>query len=144
MLSLRILHVEDDPDDAFFLSRAIKGTHLNCEIHLETNGEGAINYLRHASAGNKSNQHVIPELMILDLKLPRLTGFEVLTWTRNQPEFKTLPIIVLSGSSLAEDQTRAAGLGASEFIVKHGDYDSIAQQIIQFISKNALPGPTAA
>jgi DNA-binding response OmpR family regulator len=135
MPPLRILHVDDDPDDAFFLLRAIRNARPDCELHLENKGETAVDYLRNAADGNESGAHPAPDLMILDLKLHGLSGFEILAWTRSQAALKTLPIIVLSGSSLAEDRKKASDLGASEFIVKHSDYDQIAQEIIRFISK---------
>lgn len=134
MSALTILQVEDDPDDAFFFCRAIRKKQLDCELHVEKNGEGAINYLRAAAPETQSNSHRVPDLMLLDLKLPGLSGFEVLAWTRSQPAFQSLPIIVLSGSSLAEDKKKASGLGASEFIVKHSDYDQIAEKVAELIS----------
>jgi two-component system response regulator len=141
MAPLTILHVEDDPDDAFFFSRAIKIVKPECQLHLEINGVRAIEYLREAALASHSSSHPIPNVMILDLKLPGLSGFDVLSWTRDQSAYKALPIFVLSGSSLPEDQTRASELGASEFIVKDSDYGKIAGQVIQFMSKNGLPAP---
>ena len=134
MSALMILQVEDDPDDAFFFRRALRKKQLDCELHVEKNGEGAIDYLRAVAAEARSDSHRIPDLMLLDLKLPGLSGFEVLSWTRSQAAFQTLPIIVLSGSSLVEDKTKASGLGASEFIVKHSDYDQIAEKVVELIS----------
>jgi DNA-binding response OmpR family regulator len=110
-------------------------------LHLEINGVRAIEYLRKAALASHSSSHSIPDVMILDLKLPGLSGFDVLSWTRDQAAFKALPIVVLSGSSLPEDQTRASELGASEFIVKESDYGKIAERVIQFMSKNGLPTP---
>jgi CheY-like chemotaxis protein len=141
MVPLAILHVEDDPDDAFFFARAMRLAKPECQLHLEINGDRAIEYLRKAALANHSISHPIPDVMILDLKLPGFSGFDVLSWTRQQAPFKALPIIVLSGSSLPEDQSRASQLGASEFIVKHSDYGKIAELVIQFMSKNGLPAP---
>lgn len=141
MIPMRILHVEDDPDDAFFLFRAMKNAKPDCELHLAQNGEKAIDYLRHAGVEEKSDAHPVPDLMILDLKMPGLSGFEVLSWTRNQAAFKTLPVIVLSGSSLEEDQQRAAKLGATDFIVKHSDYEQIARHVVQFLAGCGLSRP---
>jgi len=110
-----------------------------CHLHLEIDGDRAIGYLRKAALANHSISHPIPDLMVLDLKLPGLSGFDVLSWTRDQAAFKALPILVLSGSSLPDDQTRASELGASGFIVKESDYGKIAEQVIQFMSKYGLP-----
>jgi len=135
------LHVEDDPDDAFFFSRAIRKAKPECEFHREIHGEGAIAYLSKAELENKPGSSSIPNLMVLDLKLPGLSGFEVLSWTRAQAAFKTLPVIILSGSPLGEDRRKAFELGASDFIVKHSDYDQIAEQVVRFISQNRPPAP---
>jgi len=132
---LRILHVEDDPDDAFFLVRALKGALPECEIHLEKNGEGAIEYLRQAASKGELRPNPKPDLIILDLKLTGMSGFEVLSHIRQQEAHKLLPIIILSGSSLKEDQTKAGELGASEFVVKHSDYDEIARHVARFVAK---------
>jgi DNA-binding response OmpR family regulator len=136
MSQLRILHVEDDPDDALFFFRAIKKTHPNCAFHRETNGEGAINFLRQTAFAATTPASPRPDLMILDLKLPGLSGFEVLAWTRSQAAFKTLPIVILSGSSLEQDRKKAADLGASAFLVKHSRYDQIVGQIAAFLAQN--------
>jgi DNA-binding response OmpR family regulator len=135
MAPLRILHVEDDPDDAFFFSRAMKNAVPECELHRELTGEGAIEYLRKASLSAPTAEMPL-HLMALDLKLPGLSGFEVLSWTRAQDGLKKLPIIILSGSSLVLDKSKASELGASEFIVKNSDYDQIAEQVVQFISRH--------
>lgn len=138
MPPVRILHVEDDPDDAFFFRRAIKHAEPECELHVENDGEGAIEYLLKVGSENKADAHPMPDLMVLDLKLHGLSGFEILSWTRAQSSLKSLPIVILSGSSLIEDQRKASELGASEFIVKHSDYEQIAEQVMGFISKNGL------
>jgi CheY-like chemotaxis protein len=117
---------------------------LECELHLEKNGEGAVAFLSKAGNNGHAGLHPMPDLMILDLKLPGLSGFEVLSWTRGQAALKSLPIVVLSGSSLKEDKSRASALGASYFIVKHSDYDQIAEQVVQFVAKNGLSHLSAA
>lgn len=138
MSPVRILHVEDDPDDAFFFRRAIKNVKPECELHVVNDGESAMNYLLSAAVESNTGAHPMPDLMVLDLKLNGSSGFEILSWTRAQDGLKSLPIVILSGSSLAEDQRKACDLGASDFIVKHSDYDQIAEQVVRFISKNRL------
>ena len=69
-------------------------------------------------------------MIILDLKLPGMSGFELLTWIREQRRFKTLPIVVLSGSSLAEDRQKAEQLGATGYVVKDSNYAETATQIL--------------
>jgi DNA-binding response OmpR family regulator len=137
MLPIRILHVEDDEDDAFFFFRALKSVQPGIALDRMANGERAINFLRKLAEEEKSGALAVPDLMVLDLKLPGLSGFEVLSWTRGQEAFKTLPIVVLSGSSLAQDKRKASELGASYFIVKHSEYDEIVKQILHFFDTNA-------
>ena len=135
---LRILHVEDDPDDAFFFRRSVKSAKLDWDLNRVHNGEGAIAFLRQTISANGSSSPSNPDLVLLDLKLPGLSGFDVLSWMRAQADLKTVPVIVLSGSSLVQDKDRALALGANEFIVKHSDYDAIVSLLTQFIATIGL------
>ncbi len=136
MAQLEILHVEDDPDDAFFFRRALRLAHPDFNLHLEKNGEGAIKYLGEVESRQTDDSPPVPDLMLLDLKLPGLSGFDVLSWTRSRETFKALPIVILSGSSLANDRKKADELGASDFIVKNSNYDQIAGHILQFLANS--------
>ncbi len=139
---LQILHVEDDPDDAFFLRRAMRQIRPDCRLHLEKNGESAIQYLTQAESKSAPETHPLPNLLLLDLKLPGMSGFEVLSWARGRNTFKDTPILMLSGSSLKEDRTKAAALGASDFLVKNSDYDGTAAYVVQFL-ENIDSKPTS-
>jgi CheY-like chemotaxis protein len=143
MPPLRILQVEDDPDDAFFFSRAIKRANPECQLHRVINGEGAIDYLRKAAETGQPNSPPMPDLMVVDLKLPGLSGFDVLAWTRAQTAYQRLPIVVLSGSPLPQDEKKATELGASDFIVKESEYDKIAAKVFGLIAKHSPPAPGA-
>lgn len=130
------MHVEDDPDDAFFFRRAMLQIRPDCQLHLENNGEGAIKYLTQVESRATPESHPLPDLLLFDLKLPGLSGFEVLSWARARDAFKNIPILMLSGSSLKEDRTKAAALGASDFLVKNSDYDGTAAYVVQFLEKH--------
>lgn len=122
---LNILVAEDDPNDAFFLRRAFEVAGVTASIHFVSNGEEAINYLQQESP--ITDEHVASSLnlVVLDIKMPRLGGFEVLQWVRRQAPFERLPIVMLSSSNLEEDVHLAYALGADLYEVKPNDPDNM-------------------
>ncbi len=116
--SLPILLVEDDPDDAFFMTRAFASECPAAELHIVRDGEEAIAYL--AGRGRYADRaaHPFPCHVLLDLKLPRLSGLEVLRWIRAQPAHAALPVTVLSGSDLPSDVAEARTLGVADYLQK--------------------------
>src|ERR1051325_7636490 len=125
MEQLNVLHVEDDSDDAFFFGRALRKVWPGCEVYRVANGEQALKYL------NSCDGSGFPDLMILDLKLPGMSGFEVLGWMRSQDRLKGLPVVVLSGSSLEIDRKQASELGASAYLVKSSVYTDTAEAALR-------------
>jgi len=113
-----ILHVEDDADEAFILRRAFLKADLAYEIHQVTDGEQAIAYLGGLAPFDQRGRHPLPQVILLDLKLPGKGGFEVLSWVRAQREFNGLPIIVLTSSDRPEDLRHAQALGATAYLNK--------------------------
>jgi CheY-like chemotaxis protein len=109
-----ILLVEDNPDDSLLLQRAFRRAGVRNPIHLEGDGEKAIAYLSTRTVGPLQ----APALVLLDLKLPRRSGFEVLAWAKAQPLVKRLPIVVLTSSKESVDLARAYELGANSYLVK--------------------------
>jgi CheY-like chemotaxis protein len=110
-----LLLVEDSEDDAFFFRRAFQKSGAACSLHHVTNGAQAIEFLESASSCDDRN---FPFLIFLDLKMPVMNGFEFLEWVRTQT-FRCAPqVVVLSGSEHQEDKTRAAQLGATDYLVK--------------------------
>ncbi|HTL57867.1 MAG TPA: response regulator [Candidatus Limnocylindrales bacterium] len=126
-----ILHVEDDPDDAFFVRRAIAKIDPGCKVQRLPDGESAVNFL--ASVVESKGDTLSPDLLLLDIKLPGLDGFEVLSWVRRQTYFNPLPIVMLSGSVLESDRHRAKDLGAAGYIVKTSDYREVAKTVLSFV-----------
>lgn len=106
-----ILIADDSVDDIFFLSRAFEQSGLDCSLVSVSDGNQAIAYL--------SKQ--MPNLLILDLKMPKVGGFEVLQWIKNKPHLHNLPVVVLSSSYLEQDRKRARELGATDYMVKTAD-----------------------
>jgi CheY-like chemotaxis protein len=114
---IKILLVEDSPDDVFFFRRAMTKAGILAETHLACDGLEAINYLTDQSAASGSGRPPA-RVMFLDLKLPHLNGFEVLQWINEHPDRPAPPVVILSSSDEPEDRDRAAVLGASLFLTK--------------------------
>jgi CheY-like chemotaxis protein len=111
------LLVEDDPVDALLLRRTFDKLQAK-PVQVLTSGEAALDYLRGNGAYSDRATYPMPTLLFLDLKLPGLSGFEVLTWIRQQSSLSRLQVVVLTGSSKTLDVYRAYELGANSYLVK--------------------------
>ena len=110
-----VLLVEESEDDAFFFERTLqKAGRIGC-VQRAADGAEAIAFLRTALAGPPEK---LPRVVFLDLKMPVLNGFEVLEWMATEPFPPEMRVIVLSGSDHHEDRSRAAQLGATDYLVK--------------------------
>ena len=116
-----ILHVEDDPNDRLLMSLVFRKEAGDVELRTASDGQEAIDYLAGTGAYADRAAHPFPHLVLLDLKLPKRTGFEVLAWARERPELARLPILVLSSSLERNDVDRAYDLGARSYLVKSVD-----------------------
>src|SRR5437016_4399265 len=121
MESRAILLVEDDPDDILLLRRAFEKFDLTGSMQVVENGEDAVAYLSGKGRYSDRDAHPAPCLVLLDLSLPRLSGFEVLQWLRKQPDLGLLPVVVLTSSKDQGDIDRAYGLGANSYLLKTPD-----------------------
>ena len=124
-----VLLAEDDENDVFFLQRALTQAEVAQPMHRVHDGEEAIDYLRGAGAYADRSKFPLPQLMLLDLKMPRKNGFEVLAWVRAQPGLKRLPIIVLSSSKEYADINRAYDLGANTYLVKPVKFENLLKMM---------------
>lgn len=113
-----ILLVEDDPDDVFFLQEAFKKADMAGALRVVRDGEEAVAYLLGQGAFADRGLHPPPSLVLLDLKLPRKSGLEVLEWRRGQPGMTLVPVVVLTSSVSETDVRRAYELGANAYLVK--------------------------
>jgi len=116
--TLTVLHIDDDPNDTALLQAAARSAKLDFQLYNIEDGDQAIAYLGGAEPYSDRELYPLPSLILLDLKMPRATGFEVLKWIRNHPELGKLPVIVLSGSELKEDVREAYTVGADSYLVK--------------------------
>jgi CheY-like chemotaxis protein len=121
----KILHVEDNPDDVMLMNLAFNRAGLEARLHVVNDGDEAISALESSVRAGSSP----PICVLLDVKLPRVSGLEVLAWIRNQPQLKRLPVILLTSSSQTADINRAYDLGANSFLVKPPDLDSLTQLV---------------
>ncbi len=113
-----ILVAEDDPADAFFLQRAFRRAGILVSLHFVQDGQEAIAYLKGCGGYSVRAVYPVPDLLLLDLKMPRLDGFEVLDWTRKQVQLKSLAVVIFSSSEEPRDIHRAYALGANAYLVK--------------------------
>ena len=136
-----ILLVEDDANDALVARRALERAGVTAPITHLQDGEEAINYLAAYTPFHDRAKHPLPSLILLDLKMPKLSGFEVLSWLQSRPELAKIPVVVLTGSMLPADRKQAQNLGAVGFEVKPVEFEQIVA-IAQNI-KLHLPGQTS-
>ncbi len=119
-----ILLAEDLDDDILLIRKALQRAGIDNPLHIVRDGEQAIHYLAGIGKYSARDVYPLPELLLLDLKMPRADGFEVLQWVRSRPALRSLIIIVLTVSEDIRDANRAYELGASSFLVKPMDFQN--------------------
>jgi CheY-like chemotaxis protein len=127
-----ILVAEDDPTDAYFFQRAFKRAGLPVALHFVRDGQEVIDYLQGEGQFADRAAHPLPQLLLLDLKMPRLDGFDVLEWVRRQPGLAGMQVVIFSSSDEARDINRAYGLGASWYLVKPHSMDELTALVGRF------------
>jgi two-component system, response regulator len=136
-----ILLIEDNACDEQLFFLALKQYRLTPTIHVARDGQEALNFLY----GNRKSDKAIrlPRLILLDLKIPRITGFEVLARIRAEPSTSKCTVVVLSSSALPRDVDKAYQLGANSYLVKEVSFprfaDSIYQLVSYWLKHNRLP-----
>jgi CheY-like chemotaxis protein len=113
-----ILLVEDDEDDVLLMQRALRKANVGAPVHVAGDGDEAVAYLARAGRYAERAQWPLPGLVLLDLKLPRRSGLEVLDWLRGQEGLRRIPVVVLTSSREVPDVNRAYDLGANSYLVK--------------------------
>jgi DNA-binding response OmpR family regulator len=112
-----VLYVEDEECDTTFMKMAFARKGMEEALRLVSNGRAAIEYLSGAGKYADRREYPVPSLVLLDLNLPQVTGFDVLRWMRNHPDFAQTPVLMFSSSTREDDRVKALELGA-EFAAK--------------------------
>ncbi|MBI3621239.1 MAG: response regulator [Nitrospirae bacterium] len=145
---IHILLVEDNPDHAMMTTRALKKGKLNNSLHWVKDGQEALDYLFHQDAYADAAKAPTPGLVLLDLNLPKHSGFEVLERIKQDPILKTTPVIMLTTSGRDEEVNKCYTLGANSFITKPVEYEDF-QKVVQklecyWLLMGRLPNANAA
>jgi len=121
-----VLLVEDDLNDIFIVKRAFKQARNQSPLQVVTDGEEAINYLRGEGKYANREAHPLPRLVVMDLKMPGRSGFEVLEWIKTHGRtLRRIPVIIVSSSDEPADINRAYESGANAYMIKPMDFRAV-------------------
>ncbi|MBW2574155.1 MAG: response regulator [Deltaproteobacteria bacterium] len=126
-----ILLVEDNPDDELLAIRALKKNNISNEVVVARDGVEALDYLFGTGAHAGRDMSEMPQIILLDLKLPKIDGFEVLRRLRSDERTKLLPVVVLTSSREEQDLTESYSLGANSYIRKPVNFAQFTEAIRQ-------------
>ena len=122
--TLVVLLVEDADDDILIIRKAFQSAGISNPLHIVRDGEAAIAYLAGTGKYAIRDEYPLPALVLLDLKLPGIDGFEVLRWIRQAPGLNALRVVVLTSSENIRDVNAAYELVANSFMVKEMDFQN--------------------
>ena len=122
-----ILLAEDNQDDVFLMRRAFAEAAIPNPLMVVRNGREAVDYLAGKGAYAQRDQYPLPGLILLDLKMPWMDGFDVLSWLRRQPQFQNLPVVVLTSSRLQSDIDQSKLLGVYDYRIKPNDMAELVE-----------------
>lgn len=125
MSQFTVLLVEDDLNDIFLVKRAFKRAQVTNPLQVVTDGAEAIQYLQGKGKYADRRTYPLPKLIVMDIRMPRKTGFEVLEWVKNDGQLKRIPIIIVSSSDSPQEINRAYELGANAYMIKPMDFKSV-------------------
>lgn len=126
---IEILLVEDNPDDVELTLHALRKENLANSIHVARDGEEALEFLFCNGAHAERSGERPPKLILLDLKLPKVDGMEVLKRIKDDPRTKTIPVVILTSSKEERDLIQGYGLGANSYIQKPVDFDQFREMV---------------
>lgn len=120
-----VLHAEDDPNDVALMKHACLAAQTSFQIQAAADGEKAVEYLSGQGPYADRRKYPMASLVLLDLKMPRRSGFEVLEWIRANPALHCLPVLILTSSRHDVDVKRAYELGANSYLVKPVSFEAL-------------------
>lgn len=124
---LDILLADDDMDDCLLIKDAFEENNISKSINMVHNGEDLLNYLAHNEPYNDKEKYPLPDLILLDLNMPKIDGREALKQIKDDPVLKQIPVIILSTSSSPEDISDTYANGANSFITKPLSFNSMVK-----------------
>ena len=142
--TITVLLIEDDENDVILVELALKQAKIPVLLKSVGDGLEGLNYLNGTGQFADRHRFPLPEIIILDLKMPRMSGMEFLSYVNDHPELRIIPTIVMSASKLDADVLRAYQLGANSFMVKPNDPATLTQMvrtIQEFWSLSEKPKP---
>lgn len=139
MHTAQIIYAEDDPNDAYFMEKAFLRAGINNRLIILSDGQQVIDYLSGVGGYANREKHPLPEILLLDLKLPKKTGFEVLEWIKQQEMTPAIKIIVVSSSGQALDIDLAKKLGALDYVIKPSDPSKLTETVLRITSQSFSP-----
>ncbi|HWQ90162.1 MAG TPA: response regulator [Clostridia bacterium] len=124
-----VLHIEDDPNDVLLFQHACRKAGRNLNVQSVGDGDEAIAYFTGKGRFENRETHPLPHLVLLDLKMPRINGFEVLAWLRKSEKLHRIPVVVLTSSNHEADVKRAYDLGANSYLVKPVGFEALVELV---------------
>ncbi|HKL08331.1 MAG TPA: response regulator [Bacteroidales bacterium] len=124
-----ILIVEDNKNDAEMALRAFKKNHLTNNIYVVGDGEEALDFIYAKNKFESRKDAANPKIILLDLKLPKISGLEVLRKIKTDPEKKVIPVIIMTSSKEEKDMIESYQLGVNSYIVKPVDFDKFVDAV---------------
>ena len=116
--AITVLIIDDDEDDRFFMQHAFKADSSLTQVHLAAGGQQALDLL--------SSTQLLPDVILLDLNMPIMNGFEILGHLKQSVLYQSVPVVILTTSEATADKERARQLGATEFITKPTTYSGLS------------------
>jgi len=129
---LKVLLVEDNPDDVTIVKRAMRKSDLKCDLYVASDGEEALDMLARKDEFEDTPR---PDLILLDINLPKINGLEVLAKIKQDDQLKRIPVIVLTISEREEDMARAYDSGAASYMTKpvdSKDFERLIQTVQEY------------
>jgi len=124
-----ILLVEDDENDAMLVRLAFQKNNILNPIQWAKDGLEAVAYLNGNGVYADRQAYPFPDVLIVDLKMPRMNGLELLAWIRDHPEYRVIPTIIITSSRLDVDIEKAYGLGANTYMIKPPALDELVKMV---------------
>jgi CheY-like chemotaxis protein len=129
---LLILHIEDDENDAILFQKACERAGLPAQTFRVEAADVAKAYLLGEGIYADRARYPLPQIIVLDLKMPRMDGFEFLKWIRQVKSFAAVPVLVFTASISREDKSRAIAEGANSFFIKPASFDALVKMVAGF------------